>query len=132
MGMRRSIIGALTMVGMLSVPLLAFLTRPGAVDSASSAQLTRGEYIVRAVAMCTDCHGASLHGQTLPFKGPGGWTSHAPSITGLPMFATDSDAARFLQTGLLSTGRRALPPMPQYRMSAADAAAVVAYLRSLK
>ena len=130
--MRRYLVGALTLVGMLSVPLMVTLTRPGAVDSASSAQVTRGEYIVRGVAMCTDCHGAALHGQTLPLKVPAGWITYAPRIAGLPMFANDSDAVRFLQTGLLSTGGRARPLMPQYRMSAADAAAVVAYLRSLK
>ena len=130
--MGRSMIVALTLVAILSVPLIASLTRPSTADSASSAQVARGEYLVRAVAMCTDCHGAALRGQTLPFKGIAGWTTYAPPITRLPMFAGDSDAVKFLQTGLLTTGARARPPMPQYRLSAADATAVVAYLRSLK
>ena len=130
--MGRSMIVALTLAAILSVRLIASLTRPSTADSASSAQVARGEYIVRGVAMCADCHGAALRGQTLPFKGIAGWTTYAPSITGLVMFASDKDAVRFLQTGLLTTGARARPPMPQYRLSAADATAGVAYLRSLK
>ena len=130
--MGRFIVVACTLIGIGIVPLIASFTRPSVADSASSAQVARGEYIVRGVAMCTDCHGATLKGQRLPFKGPASWAMYAPPIAGLTTFASDKDGVKFLQTGLLSTGARSRPPMPQYRLSAADAAAVVAYLRSLK
>jgi hypothetical protein len=56
----------------------------------------------------------------------------APGIAGLPTFATDEQAMKFLETGANTLGKRAMPPMPQFRFNHDDAVAVVAYLRSLK
>jgi hypothetical protein len=60
------------------------------------------------------------------------WSDSAPSLVGLTMFATDAQAVTFLTTGVLPNGQHARGPMPQYRFSAPDAQAIVAYLRSLK
>jgi hypothetical protein len=56
----------------------------------------------------------------------------APPIAGLPTYATDELAVRFLENGTNALGKMSLPPMPQFRLEHEDASAVVAYLRSLK
>jgi hypothetical protein len=61
-----------------------------------------------------------------------GWTGQAPRIAGLPQGFTRAEVAKLLQTGRKPDGSRPRPPMPQYRMSPADAAAVAAYLASLR
>jgi mono/diheme cytochrome c family protein len=113
--------------------------------SDTASQIERGRYLVERVSICADCHTArdwkgkqdsesALQGARLDFK-PGRimpWAEVAPPIAGLPTFATDAQAVRYLETGINSNGKRSVPPMPQYRFDPADAAAVVAYLRSLK
>ena len=59
-----------------------------------------------------------------------GWPLKAPRLAGSPA-ATDEELIRLLTTGTWKTGRQLKSPMPQFRMSQADAEAVVAYLRSL-
>jgi len=54
----------------------------------------------------------------------------APRIAGLPLF-TPQQGIAFFETGLTPAGKRARPPMPQYRFSPGDAVAVVAYLKQL-
>jgi len=95
---------------------------------------TRGMYLVGDAGQCMDCHGEGFKGAPIPFPGPPGapWSDTAPSLVGLTMFATDAQAVTFLTTGVLPSGQHARGPMPQYRFSAADAQAIVAYLRSLK
>lgn len=56
---------------------------------------------------------------------------HQPSV-GLPSYATDAAAVKFLETGTNAEGKLAMAPMPQFRLNHEDALAVVAYLRSLK
>lgn len=104
-------------------------------------RIARGRYIVRNVAMCSDCHtprkegGAfdmsrELKGAALdfaPIHPLPGWEAHAPDITstGLRGMTVDQVAA------MLRDIKRS-PPMPNYRMNDADAHAVAAYLLSLK
>ncbi len=109
--------------------------RPGsapAADVTSPTILARGEYLTHGAGQCSDCHGADLHGA--PFHAPpnSGMATFAPSLAGLTMFANDADAIAFLTTTKLPNGGNALPPMPRYMFHAEDAAAIVAYLRSLK
>lgn len=59
-----------------------------------------------------------------------GWVEVAPPIAGLPGF-TDEQAIKFLATGVNTVGKHAGPPMPAFRFNKKDAAAIVAYLRSL-
>jgi len=118
---------------------------PALAEPASDEQIKRGQYLVNHVAMCGECHTpktdqgeydrtAWLQGDVLDYKPvhPMPYAAVAPAIAGLPSFATDEQAMKFLETGTNSAGKRAMPPMPQFRFNHDDAAAVVAYLRSLK
>jgi mono/diheme cytochrome c family protein len=114
-------------------------------SSKAQAQIRRGEYLVKAVGMCGDCHTPFtltggfmmdkwLQGKRLEF-GPlmpiPIWSPISPNIAGLEGWDTEK-AVQFFMTGLAANGQPARPPMPQYKMNRADAEAVVAYLQSLK
>jgi mono/diheme cytochrome c family protein len=113
--------------------------------SSNAAQLSRGKYLVEQVGMCADCHSPRnergeflteqwLAGSPLAFKPTvpvPGWVEVAPGIAGLPGW-NDKDAIAFLSTGKGLNGKVTGPPMPEFRFTQADAAAVVAYLKSLK
>jgi mono/diheme cytochrome c family protein len=103
----------------------------------------RGDYLVNVVARCGDCHtprnaqGAPdparhLQGATMWFapkgKPRGEWEDHAPDITASGRAGKWSEA-RMIK--FLSTGEKSDPPMPAYTLTAEDARAVTAYLRSL-
>jgi mono/diheme cytochrome c family protein len=118
---------------------------PARAEPASDTQIKRGQYLVDRVAMCGECHTPKtdkgeydrtvwLQGDVLDIKPvrPMPFAAVAPAIAGLPTFATDEQAMKFLETGTNAAGKRAMPPMPQFRFNHDDAAAVVAYLRSLK
>ena len=60
------------------------------------------------------------------------WAFKAPSLAGLPGGWTAEDVIRLLQTGKGPGGERPRPPMPPFRMTREDAAAVAAYLQSLR
>jgi mono/diheme cytochrome c family protein len=108
-------------------------------------RVARGEYLTRHVAMCVQCHtprqddgtlderrlfqGAPVPYERPPFPGMR-WASRAPAIAGLPGF-TDEDEIALLTTGKRPLGRSPDPPMPPFRFSREDAAAIVAYLRTL-
>ena len=113
----------------------------GAPDAAS-----RGEYIVHSVAMCVQCHserdgagrlfvGGLLQGARMPVRSPfpgQTWAFSTPKLAGLPSGYSEAQLTLFLQTGDSGRGRSPRPPMPPFRMTAADATAVVAYLKSLR
>lgn len=126
-----------------SITLRATATQPESAIQDSAAQIERGRYLVENVGMCADCHtprtekGAFdrsrwLLGATLPFQPtvPMPWSPAAPQIAGLPSM-TAQEGIAYLQSGRRPNGSPTLPPMPEFRFSAADAAAVVAYLKSL-
>jgi mono/diheme cytochrome c family protein len=116
--------------------------RPAAQSSAD--KLERGRYLVQQVALCGDCHtphnekGEPIADQTLqgastffkPLQPVPDWAEYTPPLAGFPGF-TDDQAITFLTTGKDPSGQFAYPPMPQYRFSREDAAAVLAYLKSL-
>jgi mono/diheme cytochrome c family protein len=106
-------------------------------------QLEHGRYLVQQVGLCGDCHtprdghGQSIESKALQGAGIGfkplaemAWGGYAMPIAGLPGF-TDEQAITFLTTGKDPSGHSPKPPMPPYRFNRRDAAAVVAYLRSL-
>jgi mono/diheme cytochrome c family protein len=109
-----------------------------------SGNVARGKYIVNNIGMCGDCHtptdkkgnpikAQQLQGAPLMFKPTvpiPSWIPVAPGIAGLTW--TDEQAIEFFTTGKRPNGTMAAPPMPQLRMSKADAAAVTAYLKTLK
>jgi mono/diheme cytochrome c family protein len=106
--------------------------------------VTRGKYIVEDVAVCSQCHTPRnsdgtpdrtkwLEGASLwlkPAQPTENWPLEAPRIAGTPP-GSDADMVKLLTTGIWQNGTTLRPPMPQFRMSAQDAEAVVAYLRSL-
>jgi mono/diheme cytochrome c family protein len=133
------------LTALLSCAAIVATAQDASKSPAKSANLARGKYLVEQVGMCGDCHSPRnekgefikekwLAGSPLGFK-PSfpvpGWVDVAPGIAGLPNW-NDKDAILFLTSGKSMNGRVAGPPMPQFRFSQADAAAVVAYLKSLK
>ena len=112
---------------------------------AVAAQIEHGQYLVECVGMCAECHSPRndqggydrsqwLQGELISYKPdhPMPFAAIAPPIAGLPGYATDAAATKFLETGTNAAGKRAMAPMPQFRLNHEDALAVVAYLRSLK
>jgi mono/diheme cytochrome c family protein len=109
----------------------------------------RGKYLVDDVMVCGSCHtprGADgksdtskyLKGAVLniqPIEAVQGWHKTAPDLTsGSRLFLKwkEEGLIKFMETGLGPTGHAADPPMPTYKLKPEDAAAVVAYLKSLK
>ena len=133
---------ALALVFFCAVTLSS--ARPRPQSEADKAQLERGRYLVQQVGICSDCHtpmdergepieSKALQGARIMFKPTvpmPNWGEFAPPIAGLPGF-TDAQAITFFTTGKDVSGKLAVPPMPSYRFNKKDAAAVVAYLRSL-
>jgi len=116
-----------------------------ALNSGSKQQIAHGEYLVKGVAGCSDCHTPMnekgefvqkkwLRGTKLffaPIAPIPNWADTSPNIAGLEGWNHEK-AIQFFMTGLAPNGQPARPPMPQYHMNRADAEAVVAYLESLK
>jgi mono/diheme cytochrome c family protein len=112
--------------------------------SSDANAVARGKYIVEGVAMCSQCHtprnssGALdttrwLQGAPLwlnPAKPISDWPLKAPRLAGL-IPGSDDDLIKLLTTGIWRNDQPLRPPMPQFRMTRQDAAAVVAYLKSL-
>ena len=110
-----------------------------------SAQITHGEYLVKEVGQCADCHTPMnekgeyvqdkwLQGTKLTFTSTvpvPGWADTSANIAGLPGW-DHAKAVQFFMTGLAPNGQPARPPMPAYHLNKADAEAVVVYLESLK
>lgn len=113
--------------------------------SPDPALLERGEYLVRHVAMCGDCHsprgkdgvlvpGKEFTGASLGFAplAPMPWAAYAPGIAGLPTGWSSENMAQFLMSGNRPFDMPPVnPPMPAYRLTQADAEAITAYLKSL-
>ena len=134
-------------------PRLPALLLVGAILSLASAfpatatpspdALERGRHLVEDIGMCADCHSPRmadgsfdrarwLSGAPLGFAPTVDmpWAAAAPAIAVLPAFS-DEHVIRLLTTGRRLDGTQPLPPMPAYRFTSAEAAAVAAYLRSL-
>jgi mono/diheme cytochrome c family protein len=115
------------------------------ISPTAADQIERGKYLVERVCLCGDCHSPRnekgefdranwLQGELISFKPdhPMPFAAIAPPIAGLPGYAKDEAAVKFFETGTNVQGKLAMAPMPQFRLNHEDAAAVVAYLRSLK
>jgi mono/diheme cytochrome c family protein len=128
----------------IALPGFAQAAKPAA-PGGNQAQIAHGKYLVKGVSGCGDCHtpmnekgepaaGQWLQGTKLSFQPlvpfPA-WAGVSPKIAGLNGWSR-KQAIHLLMTGLGQSGHPPRPPMPQYRMNHTDAAAVVAYLKSLK
>lgn len=112
--------------------------RPGVIE--------RGRYLAHDVAMCVICHSPHfstgeldarrlLHGGRIPLESPfprQEWAFMAPRLAGLPGGWTEERLIELLTTGRRPEGPAPRPPMPPFRMTREDAAAVAAYLKSLE
>ncbi len=110
---------------------------------ANAADVARGKYLVEGVAMCGQCHSPRdsngvvdrsrwLEGAAVPWmpaQPQSNWPLIAPRIGGTPP-ASDADMVKLLTTGIWTNGEPLRFPMEPFRMSDADARAVVAYLRT--
>jgi len=115
-----------------------------AAQKSSGQNVARGKYLVEEVAKCTECHtprdknnqlirGQWLQGAPIwiqPVVKTANWADSAPKLAGLPNY-TDEQVMRVLTAGVNAEGKPIQPPMHIYHMNKADAAAIVAYLRSL-
>ena len=113
-------------------------------SSSSGDQLARGKYLVEEVAKCAECHtprdergelikGRWLQGSPIwikPVRDTSNWGENAPALAGFPGYS-DENAIRILEKGVGPNGYAIRPPMHIYHLKHEDAAAIVAYLRSL-
>jgi mono/diheme cytochrome c family protein len=113
--------------------------------AAQQSQIDRGKYLVEDVGMCDECHtprdasgnldySRRLQGAAIwivPVHPRTDWAMRAPALAGLPGF-TDAQAEMILERGIGPNGLTIQPPMHIYHMNAADAKAIIAYLRSLR
>ena len=109
----------------------------------NAADLARGKYLVEDVAMCGQCHTPRdmngkldrsrwLEGAAVPWmpaQSQANWPLMAPRIGGTPP-ASDADMVKLLTTGIWTNGEPLHFPMMPFRMSEADARAVIAYLKT--
>jgi hypothetical protein len=107
--------------------------------------IAHGRYLAEHVAMCIECHSRrdaqgniieseAFLGGPIPVAppGPNDWANRAPRNRGLPGY-TDEQALRLLTEGAIGRdGKQLRLPMPRFRMTAQDAADVIAFLRSLQ
>jgi mono/diheme cytochrome c family protein len=128
----------------LAVSSIAIGKGKSAGQSVAKDNIERGRYLVQQVGLCGDCHtphnekGEPVTDQAFqgastifkPLQPVPNWAEYTPALAGFPGF-TDDQALTFLTTGKDASGQLAAPPMPQYRFSREDAAAVLAYLKSL-
>lgn len=132
----------------VSTVLVAIASVVPAQDAKSEKELARARYLVEEVARCQECHtplldsgefdqtqwmkGATLVG--IPAKTIPDWHQKAPDISSTSKLWERwkvEGFSKFLQTGKNPRGGKAGPPMPVYRLTAEDADAVTAYLKSL-
>lgn len=140
----RGVLCAAALMVVLAAGSAAVATEPAQAPVQSN--IARGEYLVKQVAMCVQCHSPRdargeliqselLRGAPMPAAwqdSPTPWAYAAPKLAGLPAGFTEASLIHFLQTGERTAGYQARPPMPPFRMNEADATAVVAYLKSLR
>jgi mono/diheme cytochrome c family protein len=147
--MRNYTIGRMYLFRFLSLLALASLPLAAQSPKANAAKVERGRYLAVEIGKCQECHTPRLetgeHDQERWFKGAvldfaplkevKGWHKTSPDLTpNGKLWAKWGEPAliKYLQTGLTPKGTPAEPPMPTYKLTAADAEAIVAYLKTLK
>ncbi len=130
--------------GFLLLAPLSFAQQP----DAKAAQREFGRYLVEEVAKCHECHTPKLENgdfdkskwmkgavmEYAPIKPIENWHKTSPDLTpsGRLWERWKEEGIRnYLLTGLTPRGTKAGPPMPTYKMKAADVEAILVYLKSL-
>ncbi len=136
------LVAASNALGQSAAPAAA--PTPSASRPSDPRLIERGRYLTHDVAMCVQCHsprdrkGAIIPGEEFrgapnpfppPFEGVR-WAIRSVNIRGLGGLPEEA-VIHLLTTGIGRNGTPPDPPMPPFRMSKADAEAIVAYLRSL-
>jgi mono/diheme cytochrome c family protein len=143
--MKRWMTAAMGLSAVAAVVVVAGGQKPEKAGTTAERQ-ARGEYLVKQVAMCVQCHSPRndrgdldgeriFQGAPIPVKSPWTrqeWAPQAPSLAGLPGGWNEEQLANFLQTGKDINSRGPRPPMPPFRMNREDALSVAAYLKSLR
>lgn len=101
------------------------LSQPGAALLADAPRQAR-------ILGCVSCHGEGLKGKVM-FDAPNVAKVIAPNLTQIAARATDQQLAAAVRQGIAHDGRALfVMPSPQYsRLSDAEVAALIAYIRSL-
>jgi len=121
---------------------LRIAARPGITLSRGGASLARGAYLFGGAARCASCHGADaggayvLHDALLGILwGPNLTRGNAstPDDPSVGQRYSDADFERAIRRGVRPNGQRllAMPSWDYARMSDADVASLVAYLRAV-
>lgn len=98
--------------------------------------IARGEYLTRAVAVCTICHGEDLGGAPA-FSDDFLGNVYTPNLTsgegGVSVHYSDEDWVRSLRYGVHPDGRGLIfmPSDSYYHMTDEDLGAVIAYIKSV-
>jgi mono/diheme cytochrome c family protein len=114
-------------------PTPAALTFDGSDYQDEAAKLAHGKRLTE-VLHCTACHGANLQGHNVSEDEPEYGDMNAPNLTLTMASYSDQDFEKLLRQGIPRDGRDFwFMPAESYQfLGAADMAALVAYLRSLK
>ena len=110
-------------------------TRPVRV-TVNPGTLARGEFLVKSVSACIDCHGENLEGKPFLDEAPIGYIP-APNLTrgvgGIGGWYTDEDWERAIRHGVGGDGRAlGIMPSDSYaNLSDEDMGAIIAYLQSI-
>jgi mono/diheme cytochrome c family protein len=130
-------------MGMLALVAVGTGAQQPATPSAAGGSVEHGRYLVERVVMCYECHstrdargnivpGTRFNGGPMPMRPSwsSDWPQQIPRIAGFAGY-TDAEAMRLLTQGAIKRdGTQLRYPMPRFRMTPQDAAAVIAYLRT--
>ena len=102
--------------------------------TSDSATVERGRHLVAAIGKCAECHGADLGGQVF-IDDPGLGVVSASNLTlgGVGADYTDAELLRVLRHGVKRDGHgaRIMPSEDWQYLADDDAAAIIAYVRSM-
>ena len=136
-------------LSVLTAGLVTLAAHAQAQAQAQDDKLQRGEYLAK-IMDCTGCHTTGalagqpdanmyLAGSDIGFEIPGLAIVYPPNLTPDPETGlgrwSEADMITAIRTGMRPDGRQLIPVMPYMSYAAltdADAAALVAYLRSLQ
>ena len=141
-------VGIALLAGAAGAALILALAGHWRAEAADREQVLRGKYLV-TLGLCNDCHTPGyffgkpdttrrLGGSEVGFQVPGLGTFYGPNLTpdeatGLGRWS-EADIVTAIRTGMRPDGRELAPIMPWQafaNLTAADAQAIAAYLKSL-
>jgi mono/diheme cytochrome c family protein len=108
---------------------------PAVTIPTDAASIARGQYLVEHVSMCTECHDKDLGGKIVldnPVMGQLASANLTRGRGGVGGTLSDQDFVRVLLHGVKPDGRSVVfMPIGDFHFSAADAGAIIAYVKSV-